>query len=284
MPHFYRNLTWTLFSMISMTYPEHFANAADILGSRSMGLGGATRGGPLLNEAIHINPAFESFLPVNSLSFNWIPYQGNEGSGVKGRNYTVSVFDGRSPAFQAGASYTLRNDLTIIHLGASRALLKELGIGLGGKYLIESGTARDAQDMTFSMVGVPTGWLQTALVIDNLVETDLGKRNGLYREYIVGLKANVDSIVLLYLDPHLIPSQSNRWGYGWGLEFVLMKDLFLRVGGFRNTLVPHLSDRGNGYSLGLGWLAPRLSLDFALYRTQAPIYSTATGLGATIYF
>ncbi|MBL7714541.1 MAG: hypothetical protein JNL01_03670 [Bdellovibrionales bacterium] len=258
--------------------------AADILGARAMGLAGSTRGGPLLNEALHLNPAFESFLPVNSVSFNWIPFQGNSGSGIKGRNYTLSVFDGRSTAFQAGLAFTIRNDLTMVHVGASKALLKQLGIGLGAKYLIENSSAQNAQDVTFSVVGIPLGWLQTAFIIDNLVETDLGKRNGLNREYIVGLKVNLESIFLMYLDPHYIPSIANSWGHAYGMEFVLMKDLFLRFGGFRNTLVPHLAERGKGYSVGLGWLAPRISFDFSLYRTLEPVLSTATGLGATIYF
>jgi hypothetical protein len=123
--------------------------------------------------------------------------------------------------------------------------------------------------------------------VDNVLQTDEGKARGLWREFIVGTKFNIDKIVLVYFDPRYTPSlpQSSKFGHSLGLEFVMSADLFLRLGQFRNTSLPFLaSERGRGYSAGFGWVGPRLSIDYGLTRALEPRATTYHSFGVAAYF
>jgi hypothetical protein len=63
-----------------------------------------------------------------------------------------------------------------------------------------------------------------------------------------------------------------------------MSDFFLRMGAFKNSMIPTQSAYGRGYGTGLGWVAPRIALDLGIERALEPRASTATTFGATIYF
>jgi hypothetical protein len=266
--------------------------AADYFSPRIAALGGAGRAGPLLNDAIYLNPSFTSFLPTYSLGLNysWINAPADTGRGIQelgGRNYSASIQDGRNELFQAGAAYTLREDGAFVHVGASKAIVQRLGLGVSGKFFF-SGPGRAAgKDLVISTTAVPFEWLQVAGVVDNALETTESKSRGLYRQYILGTKWNVEKIVLAYFDPHYTPSldQGSRYGYSSGLEFVMMSDLFLRLGAFRNATIPYLASAlGRGYGAGLGWVGPRLSLDYGISRAIEPRTVTVHSLGMTIYF
>jgi len=170
-------------------------------------------------------------------------------------------------------------------VGASKELMKKYGIGLGGKFIFPNdfGTQRYI-DATFSATGLFSKWLQVALVVDNLAQAAVNR--GFYREVVLGTKINVDSILLIYLDPHWTPglSSSNAWGYEAGIEFPFFTDLFLRLGQFTNSMVPYQAAYGTGFGVGGGWLAPKLSIDYSFTRTNAPVPSYAHNFGATIYF
>jgi hypothetical protein len=252
------------------------ALASDYHSPRTAALGGSGHAGPLLNDSILLNPSFTSFLPTYSIGVNYL----------NGTNYSVSIQDGRSEFFQAGVAYSRREDGSFIHVGASKNVVRRLGFGLGAKAYFNNQTRQVSKDMTFSASGIPTDWLQTALIIDNLLETSSGKEQGLYREYILGIKCNIMGIVLAYFDPHYTPSLliGERWGYETGLEFVMFSDLYLRFGNFLNSTIPFQAIRGRGYGVGLGWVAPRLSLDYALSRPIVPKLETVHTIGTTLYF
>jgi hypothetical protein len=123
--------------------------------------------------------------------------------------------------------------------------------------------------------------------VDNVLQTDATKERGLYREITVGTKLNIQGILLLYFDPHYVPDlpTGERLGHESGVELVLMSDFFLRAGMLKNASVPFLPNRSSvGYGIGLGWMAPRLSLDYGLSRIIDPMPATAHNFGATIYF
>jgi hypothetical protein len=231
-----------------------------------------------LNDSIFLNPSFGSFLPTYSMALNLT-------RPTPGRLYDVSIQDGSNALFEGGLAYTVRDDLTFYHVGAAKSFIKRTGFGIGGKFFQDKTRHTSGQDLTFSVSGVPTDWFQTALVVDNVLETDEGARHGLYREYTLGTKFNVMGIVIAYLDPHYTPSlDSGKFGHEIGLEFILMKDLFLRFGNFRNSNIPWLAVRGRGYSTGLGWLSPRMSVDYALSRVLEPRVDTAHTFSITLYF
>ena len=249
-----------------------------------MALGGAGRAGPLLNDSIFLNPAYTALQPTNSFAFNWLTYRSNDQETARGRNYAVAIQDGRNEYAQAGISYSLREDASFIHAGLARSLVERLGFGIAGKHVMDPVRQTNTQEAVLAMAAVPINWFQMSFVIDNLFESDLGKAHGMFRDVALGLKFNVQSIVLAYIDPQVTPSLGRPFGYSAGLEFVLMQDLFLRWGRFQNVNVPYLAQRGTGYGLGFGWIAPRMSLDYGLTRSFEPLATTAHSFSATLYF
>lgn len=238
----------------------------------------------MLNDSILLNPSYASFLPSYSLGFNYLTHK-NDTS--KGKNFSASIQDGRTELFQAGVTYTKLDQDKFIHVGASKTVIQRLGFSLGGKFYFDNPTAKSGKDMVFSMTGIVSESLQAAFIVDNLLETDAGLARNLYREFILGTKINVMGIVLLYFDPHYVPTyptRGERWGYEAGIEFPLMSDLYLRGGLFKASRIPFQGVRGRGYGLGLGWLAPRISLDYGLQRVIEPVAATAHVFGATIFF
>ncbi|OFZ72094.1 MAG: hypothetical protein A3K03_08955 [Bdellovibrionales bacterium RIFOXYD1_FULL_44_7] len=175
----------------------------------------------------------------------------------------------------------------MVHVSASRAVLKQLAFGVSGKFYFadkkRSGTGRD---MSVSTSWIVSNFFQTALIADNLFQSESNVAHTMYREYILGLKFNLNGILLVYFDPHITPNAPSNHIYGFegGLEFVFFSDLFVRLGVLRNATIPYLSERGKAYGLGFGWVAPRISLDFGLSRALDPVRATAYSVGATVYF
>src|SRR4051794_17073158 len=153
-------------------YITSWAHASDFHSPRTEALGGTGHASPLLTDAIYLNPSFSSFLQTHSLAFNYLSYGGAtietpEGtSDYYGRNWNVSVIDGTQDSlFQAGVGYTRRNDSSMLHVGASKNIIQELGVGLGGKFIFPNdGSGKRINDATFSVTGIPTAWFQTAFI------------------------------------------------------------------------------------------------------------------------
>ncbi len=276
--------------MITLSLQTH---AADFHSPRTDGLGGAGHASPLLTDAIYLNPSFTSFMFTHALSTHYLSYccgtqQTPQGpTDFHGHNLNISVLDGTTEAiFQAGVGYTRREDAALLHIGASKSIARRLGIGTGVKVIFPNEKfASRITDATFSASGLISSWFQSALIIDNLFES--AQDRSFYRDFILGTKFNITKIILLYLDPHWMPSlpqDKARWGYQTGLEFPFFSELFLRMGIFKNSMIPYQAQLGDGYGFGLGWLAPRLSVDYAFSRVTQPLSSLAHNFGFSIYF
>lgn len=278
-----------LLAIAALTTPLD-ALASDFHSPRTAALGGSGHAGPLLNDSIYLNPSFSSFLPTYSVGTSYLKFTGDSGASEPkyyGRNYSVSVQDGRSELFQAGAAYARREDATFLHLGASRAFVQSFGFGVGGKFRFDDGGGESVQDFTFATTWVASQWLQVALIVDNVIQNEAARENRLYREVILATKVNLEGAVLAYLDPHYAPSvqSGDRLGYEAGLEFVVFSDFFLRVGKFQSASIPHQGNlRGRGVGFGAGWVGPRLALDYGVQRVLEPRHSTAHTFGGTIFF
>ena len=260
---------------------------SDFQSARTAALGGAGHAAPLLNDAIYLNPSYASFLPTYSVAANYTTFSGPQyvpGSDFYGRNYNVSILDGRAELFQAGAGYTVREDGAMLHFGASKSIIKTLGVGLGGKIFLGHDHV-NTQDATFSTSFAANNWFQTVLVVDNLIESSAAKARGLYREFIVGTKINLQGKLMLYIDPHYIPDlpQGGTFGHEIGVEITTFQDLYLRIGNFRNANIPFEVQNGNGWGLGVGFVAPRMSFDYGLSRVIDPHAAVAHTFGATLY-
>lgn len=268
------------------------ALADDFHSPRTDALGGAGHASPLLNDAIYLNPSFASFMQTYAFSFNYTPYYGgaNEpgnGHQIHGHDLNASVQDGQSQLFQAGVGVTLRDDGTIVNVGASKAAIKNLGFGLGGVlYLPKAPNQSASQDMMFSSTFIATNWLNVAFIVDNMIADATERSRGFYRQFTLGTKVSVMGIMLLYLDPHLAPLVPNQpeFGYQSGVEFQPFSDLYLRFGMYHSSSVPFLYDMwGNGYGTGFGWISPKISFDFAIARLVQPTSAVNYDVGLTLY-
>jgi hypothetical protein len=264
------------------------AMASDFHSARTEALGGAGHAAPLLNDAIYLNPAFASFLPSYSFSADYGFYSGGavnpDGSNFfHGDVSNVSIQDGRSQVFQAGVAGSQFEDAQELHIGASKAIIKQLGVGIGSKFIFPNDGNPVDRDLTFSLAGVISDMFQAVFVVDNLLDSNPGE-HGMYREYIVGTKINVLGILMLYIDPHYVPDLPVSWGYESGAELTFFKDFFFRGGLFENSQIPYESARGNGYSFGAGWLGPRISIDYAYSHANGPIQANNNVFGLTLYF
>ncbi|MBI4925638.1 MAG: hypothetical protein HY843_06910, partial [Bdellovibrio sp.] len=126
-----------IFAVLMFMY-SFAAIASDFHSPRTIALGGAGHAGPLLNDAIFLNPSFASFLPTYSFGFNYLSFANQNDIGDKGRILNVSIQDGRSEVFQAGAAYTQKSDGSYLHVGASKNFVNRFGFGIGGKFFFNS--------------------------------------------------------------------------------------------------------------------------------------------------
>jgi hypothetical protein len=245
----------------------------------------------MLNDSIYLNPSYVSFTPSYSISANYSWFGGPphcEECGPTdphGHVLNASIQDGRSELFQAGVGLTLNNDRKALNIGASRAIVQKLGVGLGGKWILpETENPSLMWDTLASITFLPMDWLQFAAIADNIFEPEKNRAFGLYREYILGTKVNVMNVVLIYFDPHLTPNAPETFGHEAGLEFPFASDFFFRLGSFRNANVPAVNLRGTGYSGGLGWVAPASSFDFGYQRMISPTLCNIYSFSITAFF
>jgi len=268
------------------------ALASDFQSPRTAALGGAGHAAPMLTDAIYLNPSFTSFLHAYMASFNYGVYKGGDeqpdgSKPIHGHLLNAAVQDGRSDLFQAGVGGTIREDAKYINIGTSKAIFNKVGVGLGGKFILpNSGNGNRAQDMNVSGTVLATDWALASFIADNLVESQSLKDQNLYREFILGTKFNIQNLMLIYLDPHLAPdAPGSHFGYENGLELTPFTDLFIRLGMFRASNIPELQNaRGRGYGFGVGWIAPKFSLDYGLKRTLDPVVTNTHNIGMTMYF
>ncbi len=260
---------------------------ADFHSARSAALGGAGHAAPMLSDAIYLNPAFGSLGKIHSLSFNYQMYQGP--SQPKDHLANLSVLDGSDDQlFQAGVGFTRKSKYNILNIGASKAVVQRYGFGMGGKFLFPTdGSGKKFSDINLSFVSDwGSSWVTTALILDNLLES--AKQYGLRRELILGIKINMMDILALYIDPHWYPSagglSSNQLGYEMGAELPLMQDLLMRAGMYQNAFIPFLSTQGRGFGAGIGWMAPKLALEYSYSKVIEPIDTHAHQVGISIYF
>lgn len=282
--HLYRVVSCCALS----AFLAHSVYAIDVQSARSASLGNSGRGGPFLNDSLFLNPSYTSYARAQAIGAQWIDY---EGDGGNGRNYTLSIIDGTSEYFQAGAAFTQMEHGRFLHLGASKEIIERYAAGLSGKfYFPKDGDRGPVRDLTFSAAGLVNDWLQAGIVIDNLFQTPYAREFGFYREFVLGLKAMVMGIFAIYFDPQVIPDFPNKaqWGYSAGLEFGIGSGFFLRAGKFVDTILPFNRELGEGHGFGAGYLAPKLSLDYGFQRITR--YARGLGsqyahcFGATIYF
>ncbi|MFN7685572.1 MAG: hypothetical protein ACK5QT_09190 [Oligoflexia bacterium] len=261
------------------------AIAADFRSPRTVGLGGAGRANPILNDAIYLNPSFVSFLPVYSWSANFKALR--EG---RGRAYNASVLDGRSELFQAGLAYQVRDNFTALHLSGSRKITSNTTAGVGAKLFFskDPSALSNFRDFTASVTHAPLDWLQVSAIIENIDRGQDSATLGLERELILGTRFKIAEKFSIFADPHFSLEGQRPRGllstYEIGAEMAIFQDLYLRLGRFKDSSILEINRRADGYGVGLGWVTPRISIDFGLEHIQSPVNQISHTTGATLYF
>lgn len=259
------------------------ALAVEYQSPRTLALGGAGRGGPLLNDSIFLNPAYASFSQTYSISggYTWFDHL---------RNYNVSVQDARAELLQAGVSYTKREQNAAFNIGASRMVVQRLGFGLGSKVILDNETNKMTSDFIFSSAFIALPWLYSSLIIDNLLQSSEAKSRNLYRTFFLGLKFNPSKEIEIFVDPLYSPDYvgGNKAGFSAGAELSLLADFYLRFGKFTDGEISYLATRGSGYGFGLGWIGPKINFDYAYTRVTSAHsglpQSSAHALATTLFF
>jgi hypothetical protein len=224
-----------------------------------------------------------AFLPAYSISGSLNKFGGPNDAEPNGRVLHASVIDGTNPMFQAGVGYSRKTYGREVHIATSAKVLPQYSAGVGVKLFFGSESRQSAHDVTLSSLGQPLSWLQTGITVDNLIEANQGKAWGRYREVTLGIKANIQKLLYLYFDPHLVPNKpGSQYGYQAGAEIPVMNDFFLRGGVSRNSNQPHLGIYGKGYGFGFGWIFPRISVDFAIEKSVSPVETSGMLFSLTI--
>jgi hypothetical protein len=239
--------------------------AVDYQSARVLALGGSGHAAPWLNDAMYLNPSYASFNPIYSLNAG---YQWLDTANGDGRVYSASIQDSRTELFQAGLGFTRREGAGVFNVGASRLAVQQLGIGMGMKYYIPDGRLNENfMDSIFSTTFLFSRVSSAALVIDHLLEPDEGKIFGNYRTFTLGLRYVAFDAVSLYIDPFWTPNYwGPKFGYSAGIEVQGLADLFFRAGRTCNNPIAYANDRGDGFGVGLGWIAPKLAIDYGFHR------------------
>ena len=278
------NAVLTISLVFSVGYTT--AWATDYQSPRIAALGGAGHASPLLNDAIYLNPSYASILKTYGLGINYLKFKGTgAGDEPKGRNFSLSVQDGKTELFQAGAAYTKREDGVLVHVGVSSLVSEQISIGGGAKFYMNDSTRSTGRDGTLAMTYLTSAKTQFSLTIDQLFESKASNERGLQREFTLGTKYNIEKILLLYGDPHYTPNSTvGKYGYNVGAEVVVMDDFFLRGGYFRNSYVPQTLTRNRGMGLGAGWVGPKISFDYGYQRILDTPQTFTHSFGTTVYF
>ncbi len=264
----YRFTAFILGFSLLATLPVY---ATDYQSPRTAGLGGAGHAGPILTDAIYMNPAMMPFNPAYTMSISHESFGGPDGSEPRGKVQNASIQDGTNPLFQAGLGYTRKSYGNMVNVGASTRVFDKFGVGVGGKFMFGSTSRESAQDVTVGGLGNFLPWFQSGVIVDNALSSDKSRQWNSGREIIVATKFNIEKIMLIYVDPHYAPAKTgSHFGYEAGFEVPLMQDLFIRAGLNRDSFQPQLGYYGDGFGFGFGWSFPRMSIDMALSKTEGP--------------
>jgi hypothetical protein len=261
--------------------------AADFHSARTQSLGGAGHAGPFMTDSIYLNPSFLAFQRNYAISGNYSRF--DQGSRTNQETWNAAVSDGANPFVQAGLAYTHRIDATMYHLATGYRLTPTTALGISGKayHLRTEGIGDSKFNATISATWAITPMIQTAFIFDNIFNEPTGKRFGNLRTFTLGSKFNIDQLLLIYIDPSWVQkpfSGEKSFGVQAGAEIPIFTDFFLRGGTFRSASIPEQARRGDGWGAGVGWIGPKLSLDYSYCRIKKPLEQTQHTGGLTIFF
>ena len=279
------------FSLFQFLIPIQDSFGSDFQSPRTTALGGAGHAAPFLTDAIYLNPSHLYLLPFFGAGANYLYHEASffpstTGSGV-GSDYNLSVMaSSRQLPVQFGAGYTRRDDGTLIHFAASFGLWDRLSLGVGAQFLTTpSGNLIGSPDMGLSMSMIVSTSFRLAVVVDHVLGAL--QSNGFFTDIIVGSKWQILPEWSILVDPHFGPDTlggAYALGIEAGTEVRIGEYLFVRAGGYSNSVLPFVQVKGSGVSGGLGFTFPKVAIDYALGGVLSPQVGLFHNIGVKVFF
>jgi len=238
--------------------------AQDFQSSRAISMGGALRGGMLLNDAIYLNPASMAQTKKYALDAHTVF---NPSKDIN-LGYNVSVVDTRSSKVAAGLAYTggqwkvgdESKYQHIFHLALAQAISDLVSVGLTGKYaLIDQEEDRKTQFNADFGVHIQPGELkklfQVGVTVHNILKDD---EEDFPRE--IGIGTKITPFPFLSITADLVkPFSASEIMFGTGLEYIHKSGLSAR-GGFK---FDKREGEDSTYSLGISYFVEAFGVGYA---------------------
>ena len=242
---------------------------------------GAGVGSMLLNESAVLNPATVAFFNfstfyiqreqsemANTGDREWAENQFNDESG----NTALIIADATNPNMKGTMAYTTQQEGTEKRKRVSAAFGKPIGkkssIGMLYRYTIENSLldGEDADSQKFHQLSMGAFHAIEDNLTIGIVANDIAKQRTGESKVIAGGQYFYRDIIALIFDFGIDPyaeTMSDNFLYKGAVQLNFFSDLYLRGGVFTDKI-----DRVRGNGIGLGWVGPKLVIDFAFKNSK----------------
>lgn len=268
-------LTILLFPFIS--------EAQDFIGTRPLGMGEATRGTLMLNDAIYINPAAMAMTKQYAVDAQTV-FQPSINQDL---GFNVSLIDTRQSSVGAGIAYSgsqaKMSDQTVwrhsAHLALAQPISKYFSFGATGKTVFvdqkpKSKTFVNGDVGIYIVPGDFGKYVQAGAVFYNFAKDD----KELPRQLAGGIKITLLPIISLTAD-FVKTLSADKWNTGAGLEFIHKSGISAR-GGF--NFVKDV-ENSSTYSAGLGYFANKAGVYYS-FRNRVDNKLQTHALSVSLFF
>lgn len=241
---------------------------------QTVGLGGGGRSG-LGKEAIESNPAGVALLRENTMVVGY-SLSRVQGAGGRGRVQTAAVYDGTSDFGRGGVGYiresrvrvaegrTYNEDTTNFRGVFARPLYGQLIIGSKISYVTRTVNGKDDKYFSGDM-----GFIYPVFrdMVVGLTGENLSDRSG-ERPRAIAAGARYDFVgpLQIYGDLERTIGQQRNAALSWslGAELKAIDEIVVRGALFRDSV-----EYVRGWSVGISWVSPRTTLEYALRQSTS---------------
>ncbi len=251
------------------------AHGLDFQSARTLGMSKGGRAGALLSDTVILNPSLLGFYNLAAVSGTYYWKNPKADRGI----FNVSAIDGTNEYVSAGLAYTNIEKGKLIHLALAKKALPILSFGTHFKRIDDrkenieyDGGLSASFGLAKDTVSVP---FQLSLVADNIRQKFTSITGP--REISISGKANVNDIMLLYLDDAVrFYKNGDRTSlYSIATEINLGNELYARLGVFRGA--------EKGWSIGGGWVGPKIGLNYGYQKESSTTQETRHAATMEIY-
>lgn len=253
------------------------------------GLGGAGRGG-VARESLFSNPAAAAML-TNSSSFLIYEKPRIPALNAGGRYFAIGAYDGENEVAKGAAGYIrsakarLENgqqvyeDRSEYRLSAARAWTDSVLAGVAMRYITkrvgvsESKFFQGDLGTIFPLYGSIRGGLTYENIIEKIGEAPPAVGAGLQGALGDGMQ--------LFVDAARLTKGESKGKTSWALatELTMGGDFFLRLGRYSDAY-----RKLKGWSAGLSWVGPRITIDYAMKKSSGVPMERAHIFGLSVLF